>query len=383
MNGKEYYLSDYYIRFLKEYHTDTGGCVFVLLKLTDGCNMACSYCCMDDHKTTTMPLEDAIAVVDEILHYFTTLEVEEKDICFHGGEPSLLKPDYLRTLFQRIRISDESIAISMQTNLFQLSEELLSVLIDYKVKVSTSIDGPENVHNVFRKDKNGNGTFSSIMENLNRCKEAGIDLGLICTLNSENSKIPDKLYSFFKDMALPYKINWVHKVGHGADPMVHINNKTLSNCIITIIESFLNDENPEVMDDTSLEFMIGIISGKMVSCSMKGSCQKEFICVEANANVYPCDAFSYLPGAKNFCYGNVLENGQKVFQNATREILARRGLTTISECSSCQYSHLCHGGCILDARTLDLVGTKSSFCEAYQDIFNFCTLTKEQNNLFI
>lgn len=330
---------------------------------------------------TTMPLEQAQQTIKTIVSYLKKIDDKEKDICFHGGEPSLLGADYLANLYDIIRTADNKITISIQSNLLNIPDDLIKVFAEYDVRVSTSIDGPISIHDKFRKDKVGNGTFSRVMANVNNCQAKGLEVGLICTLNQSNCRIPEELYYFFKGIGLPYKINWVHKIGGGTDSVVNIDNSQLSTCIIQLLTTFLSDESPSIVDDTSIEFMIGTMSGKMVSCSMKGACQKEFICVEANGDVYPCDAFSYLPNAKKYCFGNIITDGEAVFNATNRQELAKRGPKTITECYKCKYQHLCHGGCLLDSQMENIIGSKNSFCEAYHTIFDFCAEFQKQHKL--
>ncbi len=157
--------------------------MFGLVKFTDACNMACRYCCMGDWAhPTTMPLTSAKKVISTILAYYATLPCSEKDICFHGGEPTILGVDYLSTLWQQIHDEDASITISMQSNMYNISDDLIKVAKENGVKISTSLDGPKEIHDSSRVDRTGRGSFERVMKNLMKCKDAGISLGIICTI---------------------------------------------------------------------------------------------------------------------------------------------------------------------------------------------------------
>lgn len=63
--------------------------MFVLLKLTDACNLACSYCCMGtDRVAQTMQSDDAQQVVETLINHFKAAKSDWPDVCFHGGEPT-------------------------------------------------------------------------------------------------------------------------------------------------------------------------------------------------------------------------------------------------------------------------------------------------------
>jgi len=321
-----------------------------------------------------MPIEDAQLVIRYVLEYLSKHKnsFAENDICFHGGEPSLLPVEYLESLWGQIRDSGMDIAISMQSNLYDLPDRLLQAIKKYDVRMSTSVDGPQGIHDRSRVDKSGEGTFLRVMKNIARCRENGVRMGLICTLNKFNCKSPKELYHFFKELGVPYKLNWVHKIGNGVNPLIHLSSSEVSNVLIQMLDSFLEDTSPTVFDDTSTEFMTGIMSGKMVSCSMMGHCQKEFVCIESNGDVYPCDAFSYLPNAHKYCFGNIMSEGASVFESDCRCALQLRDVSRVPKCSGCENASICNGGCLLDAEDGDYISGQSIFCDVYKRVFSHC-----------
>lgn len=351
--------------------------MFVLVKFTDSCNMNCRYCCMGNHDSSTMPLSDAKLAIDSILDFLRTNDFQENDICFHGGEPSLLPVTYLATLWDRIKASMMDVTISMQTNMYAMSEELLQLAKHFDVRLSTSVDGPESIHDKSRIDKNGRGTFSRVVANLKRCQDLGVRVGVICTLNKYNCTVPRELYAFFKKLGVPYKINWVHKIGKGVNPLINLSSREVAVTLMELLDAFLADGEPSVFDDTSTEFMTGVMSGKMLSCAMQGHCQKEFICIESNGDVYPCDAFSYLPNAKQYCYGNILRDGIGVFEHSKRCELQSRDICAIDGCLTCENATICNGGCLLDAENGDYRYGKSIFCDVYKKVFSHCREIKQ------
>ena len=350
--------------------------MFVLVKFTDACNMACRYCCMGDHAAArrTMSLGDAKLAMGTILDFFKKhgQEFVENDICFHGGEPSLLPIEYLEALWDIIAKSGLDVTISMQTNMYAISEDLLELAKKFNVRMSTSIDGPQSIHDKSRTDQLGNGTFTRVVENLNRCRAKGLKTGVICTLNKHNCKKPLELYQFFKELGVPYKINWVHKIGNGLSPLINLSSSEISSTLISLLDAFLADESPSVFDDTTAEFMTGVMSGKMVSCAMQGQCQKEFVCIEATGDVYPCDAFSYLPNSSRYCFGNILTEGVAVFEHPCRCLLQERDVANIAHCAQCENATICNGGCLLDAVGGDYLYGHSTFCDVYKSVFSHC-----------
>ncbi|MBX3025700.1 His-Xaa-Ser system radical SAM maturase HxsB [bacterium] len=149
--------------------------------LTHRCNHGCQYCHSSivgmDRYDTDMSIETAERGVD--LAFQTTawgLTIE-----FQGGEPTANWPvlqhivDYAR---KKNETAQKVLSFALVTNLSLMDEEKLEFLLDRRVQICTSLDGPEDLHNKIRIFKGGNShqTLMSWMQRINeRYAEMGLD----------------------------------------------------------------------------------------------------------------------------------------------------------------------------------------------------------------
>lgn len=148
------------------------------------CNETCVYCHASranmDAVHTDMTPEIGEKVVDLMLQSTSpgvTLE-------FQGGEPLVNFPvmkHIIEYAIARNRAYGKALEFTMVSNLAMMDEEKLKYLVDHKVQICTSIDGPEAVHTKQRVLVGGNSHREAVrwIERINR---AYIDIGLDPTL---------------------------------------------------------------------------------------------------------------------------------------------------------------------------------------------------------
>ena len=82
---------------------------------------------------------------------------------FQGGEPTLAGIDFFRRLVslqQRYGRPGQTVGNSIQTNGVLLDGAWCDLLRQYNFLVGLSIDGPEDVHDAYRVDKRGQGSWA-------------------------------------------------------------------------------------------------------------------------------------------------------------------------------------------------------------------------------
>ncbi|MEM5793014.1 MAG: His-Xaa-Ser system radical SAM maturase HxsB [Candidatus Aenigmatarchaeota archaeon] len=130
------------------------------------CNQRCVYCHakskpLDSHGFD-MDEETAKATVDFIFQ----APVNSMSIEFQGGEPLVNFPiveyiiEYSKELAKKKK---KFVRFIMVTNLTLMDHDILKYLIENKVSLCTSLDGPEKVHNKNRKYFGGSGTYKDVV----------------------------------------------------------------------------------------------------------------------------------------------------------------------------------------------------------------------------
>lgn len=162
---------------------DHGPSLFAFV-LTERCNHGCQYCHSSvvgmERTDTDMTVEMAERCVNTVLAapgYALTIE-------FQGGEPTAnwdVLCHIVRYAKQRNVFARKSLAFSLVTNFSMMSDERLDFLIDNRVQICTSLDGPEELHNRTRIFGQGNShalTVHWINRVNQRYREMGLDSNL-------------------------------------------------------------------------------------------------------------------------------------------------------------------------------------------------------------
>jgi len=103
---------------------------------------------------------------------------ESLGIGFYGGEPLLnfrliqSCVDYVHNFFPQL---EHRINFSLTTNLTVDNGDIINYLVDHGFSVLVSLDGPERVHDRYRRFQSGRGTFQHVMKNLRRMKARNAD----------------------------------------------------------------------------------------------------------------------------------------------------------------------------------------------------------------
>ena len=65
--------------------------------------------------------------------------------------------------------------------------------------VGISIDGPEDLHDVYRVDKGGQPSFEKVMRGRGVLQKYGVRHNGLCVVNRKNGDRPEDVYRFFRD----------------------------------------------------------------------------------------------------------------------------------------------------------------------------------------
>lgn len=156
-----------------------------LLLCTPECNLRCKYCFEETlHCQKMLPIDDireAFAVfldrhfrkfLEELIAINESLGRKETDITFHGGEPLLIGHDLLRKGCEIIK-SYPNTTIGMQTNSSLVDDTFIELFLKYNIQIGTSIDGPQYMHDAYRINAAGAGSFDRVFRNIIKMKDAG------------------------------------------------------------------------------------------------------------------------------------------------------------------------------------------------------------------
>ncbi|GAK84235.1 putative arylsulfatase regulatory protein [Vibrio ponticus] len=92
-----------------------------------------------------------------------------------------------------------SIANDLQTNGTLLTDEWCQFLKQHNFLVGLSIDGPEMLHNAYRTNKAGRGTFKQVMKAVELLHKHQVNFATLTCVNNLTSCNPLEVYRFLRD----------------------------------------------------------------------------------------------------------------------------------------------------------------------------------------
>ena len=136
------------------------------------CNLDCTYCFFLS-KEMLYP-GSRFRMADEMLETYIRQLIEAHRtphviIAWQGGEPTLMGLDFFRRsveLAEKYRRPGMTIEHTIQTNGTLLNDAWGEFLAANNFLVGISIDGPREMHNLYRYDKGGGPTFDKVMRGL-------------------------------------------------------------------------------------------------------------------------------------------------------------------------------------------------------------------------
>ena len=118
---------------------------YLIIVPTLRCNLRCSYCQVSRADEKAKGYDWTPEIIDEFLKYVDQHAADNVKIEFQGGEPSL-RLDIVHEIVERVKMVKSLASFVICTNLSKLSPELLSLLNRDDFTISSSLDGPPNIH---------------------------------------------------------------------------------------------------------------------------------------------------------------------------------------------------------------------------------------------
>jgi serine-type anaerobic sulfatase-maturating enzyme len=338
------------------------------------CNLDCSYCFYldrdaDPYKALParrMTLETLERLVDGYLFYSYPNSV----FAFQGGEPTLAGLPFFEKLVQfqqQHGRNAQSVSNAMQTNAMLLDKNWCEFFRSYQWLLGVSLDGPEDVHDLYRYNKEGHGTWKRVMESVALLKKHGVEFNILCVLSQANIGKAKELYRFYRGLGID-NVQYIPLAEFDAagNPLPFtITAEQYGRFLCETFDVWWPERRRMRIRffDNIAEALAGQKPG---TCTMHETCDS-YVVVEYNGDVYPCDFF--VEGSWKL--GNVdLDSWPEIARRTRRYSFASKKTLAHPECQVCEYQSICHGGCPKfrhgphgDFNHLDY------FCQAYKMIY--------------
>ncbi len=350
----------------------------LILKPTEACNAACTYCEVDRkgwRNARIMAadvLERLFVRIDEFLR---ARPQERLEIVWHGGEPLLLGPEYFEKAYtfqeRHCATTRGRIRHTIQTNLTLLTAAHLAALRQLGMTgVGTSYD-PVAAVRLLKKDDDGTAYNRRFLEAIALLEREGFHWGVICVVTKLSLQRPLDIFHFMT--------NLVPDGGVMFNP-VNVEKPEHDGLKITASEfvDFLGAIFPTWWKHRAryprVEPFRSLVGDLLSEKKQNYYCADGGRCADTHFNLGPDGRWSHCGRSADWGlldYGTIFERSiAEVFADTARDDLRRRNkVLSNGECSGCRWWELCHGGCPLDGHMASgtLMG-KTGWCDARRGI---------------
>lgn len=353
----------------------------LLIKPASGsCNMRCQYCfyCDEAKKRT---LDSLGHMSPQTMHQIADKAMEYADgectFAFQGGEPTLVGLEFFKDLSNYIsgHLNPKHICVqyAVQTNGYELNEEWAQWLAAHHVLVGVSLDGPRDIHNQYRLDHQGRGTFDQVMKSIHLLKKYRVDFNILTVVSSANARKGQQIYNFFKKQGFVFQqyIECLDPIGElQGGHKYSLTPQKYEVFLKNIFDCWYRDMKAgEYVYNRYFENLMMILSGQYPEgCNMRGVCSPQWV-IEADGSVYPCDFYAL----DQWKLGNILENSfeemEKARQNSGFVVWSQQ---QPEQCKTCKWLPLCRNGCRRHREPVTKNSTGINyFCTAYKNFLEY------------
>lgn len=357
------------------------------------CNLDCTYCYYLE-KERLFNDKGVIAMDDNTLETFTRKYIHEQagsEITFvwQGGEPALAGIGFYKKALalQKKYGSGKHIHNSFQTNGLLLNDEWCSLFRDNNFLVGISVDGPEDIHDRYRLNKGGSGSFRKVMKAIDLLKKHGVEFNTLTVVNDVNAEEPLKVYRFLKEAGSGFmqfipvveKISMQRQAG-GLSFVLPENGKEASitpwsvqalkfgRFIVSIFNEWVKKDVGRYfiqLFDATLANETGQPAG---ICVYSDSCGSS-LAMEHNGDLFSCDHYVF-PEYKT---GNIHQSSisNVLRQPAHLQFLSKKTAQLPGQCRTCSVYSYCYGECPKNRFLSTSAGEQglNYLCDGYRHFF--------------
>jgi len=336
------------------------------------CNLNCGYCFYK--KTSSLYSGGTHRMRADVLEKIICEAMawsggQPRIFCWQGGEPLLAGVDFFKRVVElqkKYGKTGQVVGNSIQTNATLLNSEWIKLFRQYNFFIGVSLDGPQAVHNYYRRYPATKGSFSEVRKGISLLRKGDIDFNILSTIGKETAGNPQKIYNFFLSQDLHY-LQFVPAVDRTEEKVQDFSITPIQygDFLCRLFDVWWNGGNPTVsvrLFDNILEILLGRCSS---SCLFKAECG-EYIVIEHNGDVYPCDFFV----RAEWKLGNILELPLGELSRRAKLQFGKLKRIVPPGCESCQWNFICNNGCLwfrwIRNGSLE---DKDYFCESYKHFF--------------
>ncbi|MEG2277309.1 MAG: anaerobic sulfatase maturase [Odoribacter sp.] len=360
------------------------------------CNLRCTYCYYLEKSNLYPQHQHQYRMSDEVLelyikNYIASQPTENPRVVFawQGGEPTLLGVDFFeRAIELQQKYSDgRRIENTLQTNGMLIDEQWVRFFKAHNFLIGISIDGPQELHDAYRKNQLGKGSWKRVMQSISLLKKGGVRFNTLTVVNRLNAQYPIRVYKFLKEIGSEWiqfipiqerkatdKNQLLQLVANDYKEEAVVTQESIlpkqwGDFLIQIFDHWVREDVGKVFVkqfDCALEAWCGY---NPTACVLSRSCGDGLV-MEHNGDVYACDHFVY----PQFKLGNIKEQSlQQMALSAEQSQFGKEKYEGLSaQCRNCKYLAACNGECPKHRFAINAEGEKIAYlCQGYYAFFDY------------
>ena len=342
------------------------------------CNLDCTYCfflskeALYPNSKSRMSERTLENYIRQLLESHTTPTVT---VAWQGGEPTLMGLDFFKRsveFVEQYQRPDQEVEYTFQTNGVLLDDDWCQFLKANNFLVGLSVDGPEEIHDTYRVNRGGDGTFKQVMRGWEALRRNEVEFNILCTVNAANQHHGRKVYRFFRDELGATWMQFIPIVERATAETLSIANQgwseqpgesrllyTQTGNLVTE-RSVGGEQYGRFLVDIYEEWLrgdVGTVYVQLFDVSLHAYFGQHLLCIHAptcgygpalehNGDLYTCDHFV----EPDFLLGNINEEHmlELVASPQMREFGDNKRDKLTQQCQECDVRMLCNGGCPKD-----------------------------------
>lgn len=356
------------------------------------CNLSCDYCYylekMHLYENSSKYVMSEELLEKFIEEYINSQTMPQVLFTWHGGE-TLMRPlsFYQKAVeLQKKYAQGRAIENCIQTNGTLLTDEWCKFFHDNHWLVGVSIDGPQEFHDEYRKNRQGRPSFVKVMQGVNLLNKYQVEWNALAVVNDFNADYPLDFYHFFKEIGCHYiqftpivERIYKHTDGRHLAAVDEENCEKLADFSITpeqwgdflctIFDEWVKNDVGKYyiqLFDSTLANWIGEQPGV---CTMAKTCGHAGV-MEFNGDVYSCDHFVFPQYKLGNIYSKTLV--EMLYSERQRTFGQSKQSSLPTQCKECQYLFACNGECPKNrfCKTVSGESGLNYLCKGYYQFFD-------------
>jgi uncharacterized protein len=340
------------------------------------CNLDCKYCFFLS-KEMLYP-GSRFRMANDLLEIYIRQLIEshrnvpEVNISWQGGEPTLMGLDFFELSIkyaEKYRKPGQALMYTIQTNGTKIDDSWAAFFKKNNFLVGLSMDGPKELHDTYRVNKGGQGTFDQVKKAWDILHKHSVDVNILCTVHAANAGHPLEVYHYFRDELKAQYMQFIPIVERATSELLPLANQGWSErpggdrplytqigelvtertvkpeqygqFLIAIFDEWVRRDVGQVFVN-SFDVALGSWVGQPGLCIFQKTCGKA-LAMEHNGDMYSCDHFvepAYLLGniRSTHMIDLVMSDQQQKFGQDKFDTLPKY-------CRECPVLFACYGEC--------------------------------------